>query len=259
MGRMLSWVEHLLEESRREIESRRPERAIRLLECLVRVIDSATPAAASVYERLGEAYLMLGDFRRARRCLRRAIRAASDSNKPYLLMARAIAHDPTVDGQRAGQYYRRALKQSPDDPRRFCEAGMYFVDLGRWKFGIACLQRAVDLAPEDLGVLSALVHALCQIERFEDARRAVRVSRFRHRATSRLDQLSDAIEFSQSHSRQRQRGRNEHRRPLLPFLRLQRDADEMSVRQRRWRRDQAAAKSPHFNPHRFSWDHGRSG
>ncbi len=258
MGRTLSWVEHLLEVSRREIESRRPERALRLLGCVARALEVTSPVALVAQERMAEASLMLGDFRQARRCLRRAMKMAPESGKPYLLLARAIARDPAIDARKAGFYYRKALAQTPDDPRLFCEAGTYFVEMGRYKLGIACLQRAVDLAPEDLGVLASLVEALCHIERFEEARRVVDLSRFRQRRERRLDQLTDAIEFYRSCRRQRPTDAGRTGRRLLPFLRLH-TSDEISVRQRRWRRDQAAARTPHLSFRRFHWDHERRG
>lgn len=257
MGRMLNWVDFLLVQSQRDLQARRPERVVHLLGRLAPSSDLAIAVKIQLLERIGEAYLMLGDWARARKSFRLALRCGGSNGRLYGLLARALASDPTVDAQKAGRYYRRALQLEPNSPAWHCEAGMYFAEMGKWKLSIRCLQRAVDLAPDDLGVLATLVHVLCQAERFDEAHKAVRVSRFRHRGKFHLEKLRDEIEYSHHQCRQRSSTRSDPKR-VLPFLRLV-DVEEIRVRQKYWRRDRSDRIRPHIDARQFLSDQGRSG
>jgi Tfp pilus assembly protein PilF len=242
MGRTLNLLDHLLTESRRLLANDRPREALSLLEHVVRFTDIPLASAAEGQSLLGETYLKLGQYRRARRHLRRAIGWLPKNAVAHHLLARSIIADPAVDAARAAKPFRRALELDPTNAQLLAEAGAYFGEMGRWREALELLEKAVELAPEDLGVLKALVDAMCEAERFEEARRAVDVARFRVQGEQRLGQLRHDVEFRRA---QQQQGGAPDDAEVLPFLRIHREEEE-SVRQKKYRRDAASKPRPHL-------------
>jgi tetratricopeptide (TPR) repeat protein len=257
MGRTLKWVDHVLRQSRLELNAQKPEQAVSLLDRLICATDLSEQDKVELLEQLGEAYSMLRNWRLARKSYREALKLRPDAGHLYQRLARAIASDPAMDARRAGRYYRNALKFLPRNVALLCEAGTFFADMGRWKLSLRCLQRAVDLAPEDLGVLATLVEVLCRAERFDEARRAVRISRFRFRGEHRLNGLQQAVDCSDLQSRQKG-CISEPAGNVVPFLRIA-DSDDRPVRQKRWRKDSVSTPRPHWDLRQSFWDNGRSG
>jgi tetratricopeptide (TPR) repeat protein len=249
MGRTLNLLDHLLTESRRLLDADQPRQALALLQRLARFTDIPLATAAEGQRLLGETYLKLSQYRLARRHLRRATAWQPKNAAAHYLLARAIVADPNVDAVRAARSFRRALELDPSNARLLCDAGVYFGEMGRWPAALALLEKAVELAPEDLGVLSALVDAMCEAERYEEARRAVDVARFRFRRDGRLSELADGVEFRRAQQAQANAD-------VVPFLRVV-GGDEAGVRGKKYRRDRAPKTRSHLPlPH---FDTGRSG
>jgi tetratricopeptide (TPR) repeat protein len=241
MGRTLNLLDHLLVESRRLLSIDQPRKALALLQRLARLTDIPLSPAAEGQRLLGETYLKLSQYRSARRHFRRAIAWQPENAAAHHLLARAIVSDPAVDGARAAKPFRRALELDPGNVQLHCDAGVYFGEMGRWGDALALLERAVELAPEDLSVLRALVDAMCEAERFEEARRTVDVARFRFRGVGRLGQLRDNVEFRRSQQSQA----TGEGADVLPFLRVVGGEGE-SVRGKKLRRDRASKAHPHL-------------
>src|SRR5580765_3980439 len=234
MGRTLNLLDHLLSESRRLLDIDQPRAALALLLRLAKLTDIPLDPAAEGQQLLGESYLKLGQYRPARRHLRRAITLRPKNAAAHHLLARAIIADPAVDAARAAKSFRRALELDPTNACLLCDAGVYFGEMGRWRQALALLEQAVELAPEDIRVLQALVNAMCEAERFEEAQRAVRVARFRFRAD--VDSLGDDVEFRRASHEQQQ---DSTPKDVLPFLRVVGDETE-GVRGAKYRRDTAS-------------------
>ncbi len=251
MGRTLNLLDHLLRESRRLLDIDQPRRALALLQRLARLTDISLASAADGQRLLGETYLKLSQYRLARRHLRRAIGWQPESAAAHHLLARAIVADASIDAAKAAKPFRRALELDPNNVRLLTDAGLYFGEMGRWCEALALLQKAVELAPDDLGVLSALVEAMCEAERFEEARRAINVARFRFVGEGRLGRLRDDVEVRRA---QQQQGAPDFT-DAVPFLRILSD-EPQSVRGKKFRRDHSSNTRPHVIRH---FDTGRSG
>src|SRR5262249_9075090 len=152
MGRTLNLLDHLLHESRRLLDSDRPREALALLQRLARLTDISLATAANGQGLLGEAYLKLSQYGLARRHLRRAIGWLPENAGAHHLLARAIIADASIDAATAAKSFRRALDLDPNNVRLLTDGGLYFGEMGRWREALVLLQKAVELAPDDLGV-----------------------------------------------------------------------------------------------------------
>lgn len=260
MGKTLRLQDHLLSRARHLMEMGQPDAAIATLRRLVRLPNLPAAVAAEAHQRLGEVHLNLGQYRQARQQLRRSLRLEPASAAANHALARAIASDPHMDAAAASRYYRRALELSPREPRLLADAGAYFAQMGRIKKGLTMLRQAVDLAPESIDALRSLTETLCELERFDEALKTVRVAAFRMRSEPRLAQMREQIEFRQARHAQRKAVRPpaaEGKPPvLLPFLRV---VAERPNRGTRYRSDTISKIRPHLPRIMPRMDSGRSG
>jgi tetratricopeptide (TPR) repeat protein len=262
MGKTLNFVCHILSDVRRLLDINQPRHALRLLRGLAGVADLPEAPGGEIYYLLGEVHLNLGQYRLARRYLRRALRLVPLDAQALYDMARAVECDPHMDASHAARYYNRAIELSPQSVCLLVDAGAYFVQLGREKKGLALLARAVELAPNDIETLQTYVECLCDARQFAQARRVLDVARFALRSKSMVAQLRDRIEFHEAHQTQEHaphRGQSAIAEPvLLPYLRVVSD-EPMSVRGAKYRRDQASKARPHLFSGKHRFDTGRSG
>jgi putative PEP-CTERM system TPR-repeat lipoprotein len=90
---------------------------------------------------------------------------------PLILNNLAWAAWQSQDPQ-AQSYAEQALRIAPDHPAILDTLGMIQIGRGDGKAGIANIERAVELAPDQLGIHLNLVRAYVKLGRKEDARRA---------------------------------------------------------------------------------------
>src|SRR5579871_2544063 len=198
MGRTLNLVSHSLSDIRRLLDANQPREAIRLLRGLIKIAEMAEVPGAEIYQLLGEAQMSLGQYRLARRYLRRSLNIDPNNAQTLYDLARAIECDAQTDASRAGRYFKRALELSPQSVCLLSDAGAYFVQMGREKKGLDLLGRAVDLAPGDVETLQTYIGCLCEAKRFAEARRVLEIARFGIRSDAVLAQLRDNVEFHQA-------------------------------------------------------------
>jgi putative PEP-CTERM system TPR-repeat lipoprotein len=93
-------------------------------------------------------------------------------NNPLILNNLAWASWQAQDPQAQG-YVEQALKIAPDHPAMLDTLGMIQIGRGQAQAGIANLERAVKLAPEQLGIRLHLARSYAGLGRKDDARREV--------------------------------------------------------------------------------------
>lgn len=204
MSKTLNLVDCLLAKARQLHELGRPQDSLPILRRLSRSPDLSQTILAELHNLLGEAYYELNQFGSARKHLRRALRLEPENCNTHHLLALAIESDAECDSSLAGRHHRRALELAPDSPDFLAAAGAYFVEVGRIRKGIELLQRAWELATDDFAILKSLVEALCEAERFDEARRTVNAARFRIGRDARIPALSADVELSALRYRQRE-------------------------------------------------------
>jgi tetratricopeptide (TPR) repeat protein len=247
MSRTLNLLEKMLTRAQTLQGMGRWHKAVVVLQHLARWPNLPLARDREVQQGLGEAYFQLRKFKHARRHFRQAIQLQPEQAAGYLQLARAIDHDPLIDARQASRYYRRALAAEPNDPDVLRECGRYAVQMGRTRKGMKLLRRAAELAPNDLDVVQALVEALVDLQQFNEARKTLRLARFRHHRNSMFQQIWDDFEYR--HLRWQQRGQttpaSAEARPItVPFLRLH--SPEKAKKVRVVRRDVSSNASPHF-------------
>lgn len=263
MGRTLNLVDHLLTTSRQLLERGQAAAAQSHLTRLTRLSDLPNAIMAEIQHLLGDTCLRLGQFRQARQHLRSSLRLVPENPQAHYELARAIENDAKVDAAKATAPYRRAVELAPHEPRFLADAGAHHVQMGRPQSGLPLLFEAVELAPDDLGILRLLVEMLCESRQFDDAVQALRNARFRHRTELEIDQLLDRVQFHRTRDVQRVEAEpapetNDDEPVLLPFNAVDADAHR-PVRRNKYRRDAGSKAQPHLNRYKRQFDTGRSG
>ena len=251
MGRTLNLLEAVVTRARQLHELGRADDALSLLRRHANPPTLPAPIAAEAHHLMGELCLDLQHHRRARKHLSAVLRLRPDDATAHHQMANAIDRDPEVDAQAASRYYRRALELTPDDPALLTDAGLFHVDMGRPEKGLALLRRAGELALDDLDVLQALIVALGELGRFDEAQSELNTARFRHARDPHFLKLVSDLEFQESRRAQKKaRSASEARASeapvVLPFLRVVSDEETKKPTKRFTRRDEASAGRPHF-------------
>lgn len=202
MCKTLNLLDGILSKARRLQEMGRSHDALPILCRLSKYPELPPAVAAEVRQAMGEAYLDVGQFRAARKCLRVALRLEPANATVHHLLARAIESDPQCDSRLAGRHHRRALELAPHDADFLAIGGSYFVEMGRVRRGLELLRRAVELAPDDFEILDSLVEALCDVNRFDEARKTLNAARFQFSGNMRLPNLVAGVELREIRERQ---------------------------------------------------------
>lgn len=243
MGRTLNWLAALLAKAKQRFELHRYEDVCRLLQPFVTVAGPNTQDTAAAQRLFAESCLHLNRYKEARRVLRRRIQDQPRDAACRFLLARAIDCDPAIDAAPAATHYRRALTLEPQNVEYLRHAGTFAVSMGEEDAGLDWLRRAHDLAPDDLTVLQALVEALCDVQRFAEARTLLANARFRNGRTALFERIRADCEFQGLHAQCARSTRNNSECIVLPFLRVKPPAPKTP---RRWRSDQGSMARPHF-------------
>jgi tetratricopeptide (TPR) repeat protein len=219
-------VELLLARGRRCQEQGRLREAAQVLCRLAGFRELPGGVAEEVQARLAEVQLKRRKYQRARRHLSAALVHNPNSGRYLHLMAAAFATGDGSDLQRSIDCYRKALEAEPDQVECLCECGLLEVREGQTADGLARLRRAVELAPENAGVLAKLVKGLRLAGRGDEARSELRAGLFRNPRNPRFRKLWNEYQFKQLRRRQEQERVGEQtvrltqKGPtLLPFVR----------------------------------------
>ena len=101
--------------------------------------------------------------------------------------------------------------------------GLLALDLGYGGEGLACLRRALSLAPDDLDVIRTVVEGL-QDENPQEAREVLHLARFRQGRDARFAKLWSDFQFHclrAEQERQRKHIPEQAGPTLLPFVRVE--------------------------------------
>jgi tetratricopeptide (TPR) repeat protein len=197
MGKTLNLCECLLQMGRDWQTAGRLVEASRVLKRLASFRDQPAAIAEETHSRLANIFLLLRDFKQARRHLT-AVLFFRPSHAPYYYqLATALHHDTQADPARAVRYYRQALRLDPDQPRWWADFGRLLLQIGRTQKGVVALRKAVRLDDGDPVIVARLVEGLCLADRPNEARRILRDARFRHPRDPRFRKLWNDFQFSQ--------------------------------------------------------------
>src|SRR5260370_10663158 len=142
MGRTLNLLDGLLIKAQALHELGRSRDALPILRRLHARPELPPAARISVHHLLGDIYLNLREFRRARQHLVAAIKLEPENATTHHCLALAIQRDPEVNAQRAARHYRPAAELAPDNARLLADAGAFAVEMGRTRKGLALLRLA---------------------------------------------------------------------------------------------------------------------
>jgi Flp pilus assembly protein TadD len=214
---MLNLAERLLALGRSLQKLGREHDAVAALKRLARFPALPRHLAEEVHDRLGDLYLGMKKYRRARRHV--ALALAQQPNHPHYHLQLAGLLEKTGESDRAGEHYRRSLELEPDQPRCLAAYGLLTLRQGNTEDGLTCLRCAAEMDPDDVKVMRLLVKGLCRAGRSDEAERALRLGAFRGPQFRRLWDGYRLKQLCRDQVRQRQEGWEE-RPALLPFVRL---------------------------------------
>jgi tetratricopeptide (TPR) repeat protein len=253
MSKTLNLVDRLVTLARTRLRRGQTDSALRVLRNLSAFPDLPAHAEPATLVRFAAVLLRLRHFRKARRHLLAALVRRPADARAHALLARALAHIPTVEPARALRHYRRALRMEPARPRWRAAYGRLLVKAGRTDDGLAQLRQAAADAPDDFRLLGGLVAALGHAGQGDEAERVLQAAGFRHGRNLRFQALRDRLRFRELRRRQTAERKlapaTSAPAVILPFLRLTPATARPRVRRggRILRCDQAARPAaPHF-------------
>jgi tetratricopeptide (TPR) repeat protein len=246
MGKTLNLCECLLQMGRDWQSCGRLVEASRVLQRLAGFRDQPAAIAEETHARLGTIFLLIRDFKKARRHLT-AVLFFRPSHAPYYFqLASAMHNDDAVDPVRAVRYYRQALKLDPDQPRWWADLGRLLLQIGRTQKGVVALKKAWRLTPDDPAIIAKLVEGLCLADRADEARKILREARFRNSRDARFRKLWNDFQFQQVQESQSEPPAAPEP-VILPFVRRASLPEAASpLPGRIVRLDQASKQAPHL-------------
>jgi tetratricopeptide (TPR) repeat protein len=250
MGRTLNLCECLLQMGRDWQSAGRLIEASRVLQRLAGFRDQPAAVAEETHSRLANIFLLLREFKKARRHLT-AVLFFRPSHAPYYYqLASALHHDDQADPARAVRYYRQALRLDPDQPGWWSEFGRLLLQIGKTQKGVGALRKAARLDGDNPVIIARLVEGLCLADRAADARKILRDARFRNPSDPRFRKLWNDFQFRQVHESQAEPPAAAEP-VILPFVRrasLPVAPAPAAPAGRIVRLDQASAPAPHLRP-----------
>jgi tetratricopeptide (TPR) repeat protein len=159
-------------------------------------------------------------------------------------MACWIEDDAEAPPERAGRYYRKALRAEPRNAEIWADYGAYLVAAGKQSAGRTALLRAARLAGSDTDLLSQVAGSLRKGGHWEDAQGLLRQARFAHPHDRRFIALEQQHQFAQLCADQQARPKavavRNNRPMLLPFVRRETETSSHEVDGKIIRMDPAA-------------------
>ncbi|GIW80338.1 MAG: hypothetical protein KatS3mg105_2145 [Gemmatales bacterium] len=249
MTATLKMTERLLRQGRRYQALGQQQEAIQLFRRLT-TFESLPPAIAEESRsRLAEIYLSTGRYAKARRVLAALLAQCPENARYHYWMATALNNDEFSDPNRAAEHYEESLRLRPTQADCLADYGLLLLRLGEPKRGLDHLRSAVEMAPDDVGILERLIQGLCEEGEVDEARRQLRLARFRRPRCSALRKLQNDFEFEQLRQTQIAKWfagdvKGQGPRIVIPFAEAQ-----SAPGPRRVRRDKPhAPPPPHSSP-----------
>jgi tetratricopeptide (TPR) repeat protein len=246
MSHTINLVGGLLSAARNLQELGRHQAAINLLERLAAFRELPPAIAEEAHSRLADLYAQQEQFKQARRHLTIAITYRPQHAPYHHRMACWIEADPNAAIERAGRYYRCAVRAEPENPEYWLDYGAYLLAIGRTPAGRRALRRAFDLASTDADHVGHIAAVLRDTDLWDEARQLLRRAVFQSGRDRRFRALWQQHQFEQLCERQRTDAEQVTPRPVkhaavLPFLRTETPAGPMQIDGKIIRFDLAAA------------------
>jgi Tfp pilus assembly protein PilF len=207
MSRTLNLCEHLLAQGRNYQTLGIDDRAQRIFADLARLRDLPADVAEEAQSRLGELLLKQRKFAGARRHFSAALAHDDDNPVYHHLMAVALEEDRKGNRDLALEHYRRCVQLEPEDAVYHCDAGLFALKHGAVEEGLTYLRRAVELAPQDVDILSEVVRGLQDHGHHDEARRFARAALFHSGGAARFQRLWNDCRFQEVHQQQQRASR----------------------------------------------------
>src|SRR5207245_3321779 len=163
-------------------------------------------------------------FAQARRHLAALLVLRPDNPQYHYLLAGAFDPDKEDSAEAACEHYRRSLELDPNQADCLSDFGLLALRLGKDEEGLQALRRAVELAPDDPGVVGKLAEGLARSGKLEEARLTLRAAFFRNSRNHAFRKLWNDFRFrevcaDQQAARQTREASPQQDEPgLLPFL-----------------------------------------
>jgi tetratricopeptide (TPR) repeat protein len=225
MSKTLHLLDRVLERGRNLQSIGRRQDALELLGRLGRWQNLPPVVAEEVLSRLAAMKLEREDFAGARRQLTAVLKYNPFNPLYHYQMAVALEQDDEPDLERALDYYRQSLQLDPNQPRCLSDFGLACISASEEEEGLQALGRAVELAPDNVETVRALVGGLCELERWDDARVVIEQALFRNSRSALFHKLWSDFQFQECHAKQNARyeaileSRQPEKRWILPFER----------------------------------------
>ena len=245
MSRTLNLAERTLARGRNLHEVGCDGEALRILGRLAGWRQLPSAVAEETQACLAAIRLCHKQFAQARRHLTAVLLHRPNDARGHYQLASAFDAEEKDQARAAYQHYQRSLQLDPNQPDCLGDFGLLALKLGKEEEGLRSLRRAVELAPDDPGVVGKLIEGLGQCGRLEEARLTLRAALFRNSRNHAFHKLWNDFRFQRAHeaqqaARQIDESSSERDEPVvLPFLRL-----AGSPPRRRIRRDGASPYSP---------------
>lgn len=245
MSKTLNLSECLLTMGRDLHELGRHQDAANVLDRLAGFRELPAAVAEECHARLADIHLARKQYRKARRHLTIVLFYRPSIARYYFLLATALHHDPKADSERAVRYYEQAIQLDGDQPHYCSEFGRLLLQLGRTEEGVAALQKAVAIAPDDPATVGRLIEGLCLNDQAAEARDVLRAARFRNPKDRRFRKLWSDFQFQQLHESQSPPAQLDEP-VLLPFVRRAVLPELPKLPGRRIRLDCGSVSKPHL-------------
>jgi Tfp pilus assembly protein PilF len=197
MGHTLNLVESLLAASRDFEAAGRTGAAVDLLQRLATFRQLAPEVAEEIHSRLADLFAGLEQYKKARRHLAIALTFRPQHAAYHHRMGCWIEADADAAIDRAGRYYRQAVRSEPGNAEYWADYGGYLLSAGRARSGRAAVYRAFRLSSHDVEVVSRCAAAFRDAQMWDDARRLLRRARFLHARDRRYAALWQQHQFEE--------------------------------------------------------------
>ncbi len=228
MSTSLNFVDELLTLGQRYQDAGRVRDAVRVLTSLAGMRKLPAAQAIAIHGRLAEIYLKRRRFQKARRHLTILLRYKPDNARTHYLMATAALAEDRGDFDRALEHFQQSIELDPTQPRCLVECGMLQIRRDQIEEGVSQLRQAVELAPDEIEVVTRAVKGLRLAGMADEARKLLKAALFRNSRDARFRKLWNEYQFHQLRQRQEVQRHRPEAGPecdddaiLLPFLRAE--------------------------------------
>ncbi len=142
-----------------------------------------------IHFQIGKLHLIREKYKLARRHLTLALLHRPGHGEYHHQMALAIDLDDRVEPQRAGAYYRRALKEMPTSHVCWLDFGVWCFNEAKIRTGLKALFKSFECNTDDPDHLAEIVDILRQQNLDDQATRLLRKALFLHKRDLRFHRM----------------------------------------------------------------------